>query len=83
MKKKTRLHPNTAQQSLGQARGDVNQAKKLVASAIVSVARTSITSAECGSQRALRDALAALHTADTILEHEHDSAVARAQKAAP
>lgn len=71
------------QQSLDQARGDVDQAKKLIASAIVQVDGASVARAERASQRALRAVMEALHTADVILEHEHHSAVARAQKAVP
>lgn len=74
---------NKERQSLGQARSNADQAKKLIANAIVLVARTSDTRVERISQRALRAVMEALHTADTILEYAHDSAVSRTQKAAP
>lgn len=72
---------NNAKQSLGQARRNVDQAKRLVADAIVQVGGASVTRVERVSQRALRAAMEALHTADVILENEYHSAVAQAQKA--
>lgn len=71
---------------LSQARADVDQARKLVASAIVQVGHASVSSVspkERISQRALRAAMEALHTATCVLENEHDSAVSRARKATP
>jgi len=73
---------NNERQSLGQARSNVNQAKKLIASTIVQVGGASVTRVERTSQRALRAVMEALHTADVILENECHSAVTRTQKAA-
>jgi hypothetical protein len=84
MRAKKKKPTPTERHALWQARSDVDAAKKLVVSAIKNVARAGFRVERTSpSQRALRAVMDALHTADVILENEHHSALARAQKASP